>query len=212
MNSSSGPEPHTVYEFGEFRLDAGRRLLYAKGGSTALAIKPKVLDALLYFVEHPGQLLEKDRLLTELWPGLVVEENGLTQTISALRGVLGETPGENRYLATVPGRGYRFVAVPVVGRRLPAPPSPSHRQEPAAIGPPAAVSAPRTRPRPRRTVVAAHRCDPRARRRARRRAPHLQRIRPLARRHTRIRPPASARQRQRPSPRRGRSRSCRSRT
>ena len=79
MNSSSGPEPHTVYEFGEFRLDAGRRLLYAKGGSTALAIKPKVLDALLYFVEHPGQLLEKDRLLTELWPGLVVEENSNTR-------------------------------------------------------------------------------------------------------------------------------------
>jgi len=103
MNSSSGPEPHTVYEFGEFRLDAGRRLLYARGGSIALAIKPKVLDALLYFVEHPGQLLEKDRLLAELWRGLVVEENNLTQTMSALRGVLGETPGENRYLATVPG-------------------------------------------------------------------------------------------------------------
>ena len=102
-----------------------------------------------YFVEHPGQLLDKDRLLTELWPGLVVEENNLTQTISALRGVLGETPGENRYLATVPGRGYRFVA-PVV--RLPEP-SPS-RQEPAAIGPPL-PSAPRTRPRP----VAPSRCS-----------------------------------------------------
>ena len=151
MNSSSGPEPHIVYEFGEFRLDAGRRLLYAKGGSTALAIKPKVLDALLYFVEHPGQLLEKDRLLTQLWPGLVVEENDLTQTISALRGVLGETPGENRYLATVPGRGYRFVA-PVV--RLPDP-SPS-RQEPAAIGPPLpSAPEPARDPSHRRPLIAA---------------------------------------------------------
>jgi len=151
MNSSSGPEPHTVYEFGEFRLDAGRRLLYARGGSTALAIKPKVLDALLYFVEHPGQLLEKDLLLTELWPGLVVEENNLTQTISALRVVLGETPGENRYLATVPGRGYHFVA-PVV--RLPEP-SPS-RQEPAAIVPPLPSAPERARdPSHRRPLMAA---------------------------------------------------------
>lgn len=99
-----------IYEFGDFRLDAVRRLLYAKGGSTPLTIKPKVFDALLLFVRHPGELLEKDRLLAELWPGLIIEESGLTQVISTLRRVLKEIPGENRYLATVPGRGYTFVA------------------------------------------------------------------------------------------------------
>jgi TolB-like protein/DNA-binding winged helix-turn-helix (wHTH) protein/Tfp pilus assembly protein PilF len=109
MNAGK-PEPHLMYEFGDFRLDAGRRLLYGKGGSTPIAIKPRVLDALLLFVRNPGELLEKNRLLAELWPGLVVEESSLTQVISSLRRVLKETAGENRYLATVPGRGYTFVA------------------------------------------------------------------------------------------------------
>jgi TolB-like protein/DNA-binding winged helix-turn-helix (wHTH) protein len=119
MNAQSGPEPHLLYEFGEFRLDPVRRLMYARNGSTALPVKPKVLDALLLFVEHPGALMEKEQLLKELWPGMVIEENGLAQVISSLRRVLGETSGENRYLATVPGRGYRFVAdvVRVLDRR-----------------------------------------------------------------------------------------------
>ena len=106
----SGPEPHVIYEFGEFRLDASRRLLFAHGTSEPLAIKPKVFETILYFVERPGELLDKDRLMADLWPGLVVEENNLTQVISVVRRVLGEVRGENRYLATVPGRGYRFVA------------------------------------------------------------------------------------------------------
>src|SRR5688572_4881480 len=124
MNNEKGSELRVVYAFGEFRLDAARHLIYEGDSSTPLAIKPKVLEALLYFVEHPGELLDKDRLLTQLWPGVVVEENGLTQVISSLRRVLREAPGENRYLATVPGRGYRFVAgvsrVPDHGQRSPA--------------------------------------------------------------------------------------------
>ena len=103
-------QPHVVYQFGDFRLDAGRRLVFAGNSSNQLHIKPKLVEALLLFVEHRGELLTKDRLMAELWPGLVVEENSLAQVISGLRRVLGEGPGENRYVATVPGRGYRFVA------------------------------------------------------------------------------------------------------
>src|SRR5262249_25680745 len=44
------------------------------------------------------------------WPGVIVEENNLTQSISALRQALGERPGTNRYVATVPRKGYRFVS------------------------------------------------------------------------------------------------------
>jgi TolB-like protein/DNA-binding winged helix-turn-helix (wHTH) protein len=113
----SEPGQHISYEFGDFRLDARRRLLFAKGVPDALSIKPKVFEAILYFVERPGELLEKDRLIADLWPGLVVEENNLTHVISVMRRVLGEARGENRYVATVPGRGYRFVAEV---RRLPA--------------------------------------------------------------------------------------------
>jgi TolB-like protein/DNA-binding winged helix-turn-helix (wHTH) protein/Tfp pilus assembly protein PilF len=106
----SRPESHIVYEFGDFRLDVSRRLLLAKGVSEPRAITPKAFETILCFVEHPGELLDKDRLMAELWPGLVVEENSLTQVISMLRRILGEARGENRYIATVPGRGYRFVA------------------------------------------------------------------------------------------------------
>ena len=105
-----GLKSHLIYEFGDFRLDVSRRLLFAKDASDPLRITPKVFEAILYFVERPSELLEKERLLAELWPGLVVEENNLTQVISVVRRVLGERRGENRYLATVPGRGYRFVA------------------------------------------------------------------------------------------------------
>ena len=106
----SEPGQHTSYEFGNFRLDTRRRLLFAKDTPEALPIKPKIFEAILYFVERPGELLEKDRLMAALWPGLVVEENSLTHVISVMRRVLGEARGENRYVATVPGRGYRFVA------------------------------------------------------------------------------------------------------
>lgn len=157
MNNDKGSELRVVYAFGEFRLDAARHLIYEGDSSTPLAIKPKVLEALLYFVEHPGELLDKDRLLTQLWPGVVVEENGLTQVISSLRRVLREAPGENRYLATVPGRGYRFVAgvsrVPDHGQRSPAqapssmPPVAEAPSTPSAAEP-ASMQAEGTEPHP----------------------------------------------------------------
>lgn len=123
----SGLKSHLTYEFGDFRLDASRRLLFAKGASEPLPITPKVFETILYFVERPSDLLKKDTLLAELWPGLVVEETNLAQVISVVRRVLGESRGENRYIATVPGRGYRFVADVV---RLPDT-TETHHQAPA---------------------------------------------------------------------------------
>ena len=101
---------HTVYEFGDFILECGRRRLLRRGSDAALALTGKAFDTLLYLVEHRGETLDKDTLLKVIWPGVIVEENSLTQGISMLRQVLGEAPGENRYIATVPRKGYRFVA------------------------------------------------------------------------------------------------------
>lgn len=101
------PKPH-IYEFGDFRLDASKRLLLR--GGEPVPLTPKVFDTLLYLVEHRGTVLSKDELMAAIWPDTVVEENNLGQNISKLRGVLGESRGENRYIVTVPGRGYRFVA------------------------------------------------------------------------------------------------------
>ncbi|MFC4314992.1 winged helix-turn-helix domain-containing protein [Steroidobacter flavus] len=99
-----------TYEFGEFRLDAARRLLLLKNGDRALPLTARAFDTLLYLVEHPGKLLSKAALMSAIWPNVVVEENSLNQNISLLRRVLGERPGEYRFIVTVPGRGYRFVA------------------------------------------------------------------------------------------------------
>src|SRR5438874_6289133 len=102
------PSAH-VYEFGEFRLDAGRRFLLGRNGSP-IPSTPKAFDTLVYLVQHAGGVLDKDELMHAIWPDTVVEENNLNQNISLLRRVLGESPAEHRYIATVPGRGYRFVA------------------------------------------------------------------------------------------------------
>lgn len=97
-----------MYSFGEFRLDARRRILLRDG--EPLALTPKALDTLLYLVEHPGIVLGKDELMHAIWPDTVVEESNLSQNVYTLRRTLGEGRGENHYIATVPGRGYQFIA------------------------------------------------------------------------------------------------------
>ena len=98
-----------ILRFGEFELDTSRRLLRAIDGER-VDLTPRVFDTLAYLVKRAGEDISKQELLDAVWPGVVVEENNLTQAISALRRALHEAPRENRYIVTVPGRGYRFVA------------------------------------------------------------------------------------------------------
>lgn len=97
-----------IYEFGSFRVDALRRLLLREGKPVRLS--GKAFEILLILLEQKGRLVTKDKLMRRVWPDAVVEENNLTVNMSALRKALGESPGEHRYLVTVPGRGYQFVA------------------------------------------------------------------------------------------------------
>jgi TolB-like protein/DNA-binding winged helix-turn-helix (wHTH) protein len=99
-----------AFEFGDFWIDPQRRVLVSRDSGEPVPLTGKVFDTLLYLVEHPGELLDKSTLMDALWPNVVVEEANLTQTIHSLRRKLGERPGEHRYIVTVPGRGYRFVA------------------------------------------------------------------------------------------------------
>ena len=99
-----------AYEFDGFRLDTDRQRLLAAPSGDPIHVSPKVLETLIYLVERRGDLVEKDALMKAMWPRVVVEENNLDRNISTLRRVLGEKAGENRFIATVPGRGYRFVA------------------------------------------------------------------------------------------------------
>ncbi|HUR99442.1 MAG TPA: transcriptional regulator, partial [Pyrinomonadaceae bacterium] len=98
-----------LYEFEEFVLDADKRLLF-DANSGVVPLMPKALDILFYLVRHAGSVVEKDELMSAIWPDTIVEENNLTQNISALRRALGEKHRENRFIATIPGRGYKFVA------------------------------------------------------------------------------------------------------
>src|SRR5271169_461871 len=103
----STPQPH-IFEFADFRVEAHTRRLLHKGD--AVPLTPKVFDTLLYLVENRGKVVEKDDLMRAVWPDTVVEENNLNQNISTLRRMLGENRGENRYIATFPGKGNRFIA------------------------------------------------------------------------------------------------------
>ena len=103
-----GDTPIHIYEFGPFRVDALRRTLLREGKQVRLP--SKAFEILLVLLEGKGRLVEKDELMQRVWPDTVVEENNLTVNVSALRKSLTESPGEHRYVVTVPGRGYQFVA------------------------------------------------------------------------------------------------------
>ena len=134
-----------VYRFSGFRVDPVRRLLFGRDGQP-IALKPRVFDTLLYLVEHRGELLDKQALLDAVWPGVVVEENNLNQAISALRRVFGETRGENTFIVTDPGRGYRFVAAVETVQAVPVG-SDVEASAPAVSAAPVAATMNRTRPR-----------------------------------------------------------------
>ena len=96
------------YAFGPYRLDPGEKVLLHEG--LPVSLTPKAMDTLLILVSRHGHLVGKDELMRAVWPDACVEENNLTQNISALRRALGDGANGGRYIETVPRRGYRFVA------------------------------------------------------------------------------------------------------
>jgi TolB-like protein/DNA-binding winged helix-turn-helix (wHTH) protein/Tfp pilus assembly protein PilF len=99
---------HQLYVFGPFRLDPAERLLLREGEPVALT--PKCFDLLVMLVENSGHLLEKQELLDRIWPGQFVEEANLSFNISSLRKALGQVQSGDRFIETVPKKGFRFVA------------------------------------------------------------------------------------------------------
>ena len=97
-----------IYEFDQFRIDAKHRFLMRDG--EVVQLKPKVFETLLVLIESAGQIVTKDELMQAVWGDTIVEENNLTHNISVLRKALGEDRRDHRYILTIPGRGYRFVA------------------------------------------------------------------------------------------------------
>ncbi len=97
------------YRFGEFEIDESRRLLSRNG--EALVLNPKTFDLLVELIRHSGTVVTKDDLLARVWPDQIVEENNLSVHVSTLRKLLGNGNGNGKqFIATVPGKGYSFVA------------------------------------------------------------------------------------------------------
>ncbi|MCU1322552.1 MAG: transcriptional regulator, CadC [Acidobacteriaceae bacterium] len=96
-----------IFQFGEFEIDPGSRSV--SRGKESLVLSRRAFDVLLYLVRHPGKVVSKEELLRNVWPDSFVDENSLAQSISVLRKALGEKPGENGYILTLPGRGYQFI-------------------------------------------------------------------------------------------------------
>jgi TolB-like protein/DNA-binding winged helix-turn-helix (wHTH) protein/Tfp pilus assembly protein PilF len=119
------------FRFGPFELDPESRVLRRDGEPIPTA--GKTLDMLLVLVQNRGRLVGKDELLSCVWAGSVVDEANLTQTIFTVRKILGDTPKDHRYIATIPGRGYQFVAAvtevtsPEVTKTSPAEGEGAHR-------------------------------------------------------------------------------------
>ncbi|HVF46863.1 MAG TPA: winged helix-turn-helix domain-containing protein, partial [Pyrinomonadaceae bacterium] len=130
MNRRMDQQGSTKYTFDGFRVDTVNRLVYAENGEI-LPLKAKAFDTLLYLVEHPGRVIERDEMLAAIWPDTAVEENNLTQHISTLRRLFGERPNEHKYIVTVPGHGYKFVpdVRSLASSDIPPSHAPSERQQ-----------------------------------------------------------------------------------
>jgi DNA-binding winged helix-turn-helix (wHTH) protein/TolB-like protein/Tfp pilus assembly protein PilF len=105
-----GKQIQRLFEFGQFRLDTAERLLLRDGEPVPLT--PKAFDLLVTLIERSGRLVEKDELIQILWPDSFVEDANLTSHVWTLRKTLGEDHNGDRYIETIPKRGYRFT-IPV---------------------------------------------------------------------------------------------------
>ena len=107
-----------MFEFGEFTVDPAQRRL--SRGRETLEVSSRYLDALTLMLRHPGQLIKRERFLDEVWAGVPVTDEALSQCITNLRRLLGDDPARPKFIETVPKHGYRFVA-PVETKDVAAP-------------------------------------------------------------------------------------------
>jgi DNA-binding winged helix-turn-helix (wHTH) protein len=97
-----------VMSFGPFSLVASERLLTREGAPVELGAR--ALDILIALVSRPNEVVSKKELLARVWPDVTVEENSLRFHIVSLRKALGDGKDGARYITTLAGRGYCFVA------------------------------------------------------------------------------------------------------
>lgn len=110
------------YRFEGFELDPADRRLTRDG--VTVDLNARYLDALILLVREQGRLVPKDRFLDEVWKGVPVTDEALTQCIRTLRRALGDDAARPRFIATAPKHGYRFIAAIETPDDTAAPPGP----------------------------------------------------------------------------------------
>jgi predicted ATPase/DNA-binding winged helix-turn-helix (wHTH) protein len=108
VKSAAADPPARSFAFGRFTLAPSRQLLLRDG--QAVRIGGRALDILTTLVERPGEVVTKSELFARVWPDTTVDESNLKVNMAALRRVLEHGPNAPQCIATVVGRGYRFVA------------------------------------------------------------------------------------------------------
>src|SRR5262245_15418077 len=106
----------TPWSFGSFCLDPDRACLWRE--AQAIPLSPTLFAVLHYLVTHPDRLVTKAELLDAVWPRTAVTEAVVRVAIATLRKLLGDMARAPRYIATVPRRGYRFLATVTQGTLL----------------------------------------------------------------------------------------------
>jgi TolB-like protein len=130
-----------AYIFDRFELDAEKVELRKDG--TRVALEPQVLSLLLLLVENRERMVSKDEIIEKIWKGRIVSESALTSRIKSARRVLGDDGKSQRFIRTIHGTGFRFVAE-AVPKRAPAIELAAQRgpcQEQPAAGEPEAAAA-----------------------------------------------------------------------
>jgi DNA-binding winged helix-turn-helix (wHTH) protein/Flp pilus assembly protein TadD len=100
-------ERPSLFEFGPFRLDARRRLVWRQ--EALLDVPPRAVELLAVLAGEAGEVVPKDELLRRVWPDTFVEEANLSVNVSILRKALGDQPDGRPWIQTVARRGYRFL-------------------------------------------------------------------------------------------------------
>lgn len=107
--------------FGDCVLDLKRREFTR--GSETIVLAPQVFDLLAYLIENRDRVASRDELLQAVWGGRIVSESTITSHINAVRKAIGDTGSEQRFIRTIPRKGFRFVADVRQGRSMERPPA-----------------------------------------------------------------------------------------
>ena len=96
-----------LFHLGNFVLDPGRREL--RSGTKVLAVEPQVFDLLEFLIRNRTRVVSKDDLLAAVWGGRIVSDSAIAARINAARQALGDNGREQRFIRTIPRKGFRFV-------------------------------------------------------------------------------------------------------